>query len=251
MAKQFIYADPNIYDTGAITEGTIASTTFASSSSMTNADRVVDQNISSVVSGWGQNDAIQIDMGASSSPNVCAIYMNTTTAETETIKTYASDDSTVGTALSSGALGVGWNIIDVSVTNKQYFYIRNTTASEWDYCAEILVGTKYTFDRNYDLGGQFGKKYGVSNMESYGGHEYSHKRHDGKKTWKWEWTRMTNAHMNSLITLRDAVEGSRFKFIYYDDTDYHWVRMSDKSLQKKEIAYQTFNTNIELRQQLT
>jgi hypothetical protein len=251
MAKQFIYSDPNIYDTGAVTEGTIATTTFASSDSLTNHERVVDQNISSVVSSWAQNDAIQIDMGADSSPNVCAIYMNTTVAESETIKLYASDTTTVGSEIHSGTLGVGWNIIDVSVTDKRYFYVRNTTASELDYVAEILVGTKYTFDRNFDLGGQFGKKFGVSTVESYGGHEYSHKRHDGKQTWKWEWTRMTNAHMNNLITLRDAVEGSRFKFIYYDETDYHWVRMSDKSLQKKEIAYQTFNTNIELTQQLT
>ena len=57
--------------------------------------------------------------------------------------------------------------------------------------------------------------------------------------------------MNNLITLRDAVEGSRFKFLYYDESDWNWVRMSDKSLQKKEIAYQTYNTSIELTQQLS
>ena len=190
-------------------------------------------------------------MGASSSPNAIAFYH--TAADNNNINIYASDNANLGTAVKSitADFEAGWTVIDITVSSKQYLYIVNVTAAEWDYCTEIVVGTKYTFDRNFDLGGKFGKAFGITNMQSYGGIEYSHKKHDGKKTWAWEWTRLTNAHMNNLITLRDAVEGSRFKFLYYDESDWNWVRMSDKSLQKKEIAYQTYNTSIELTQQLS
>lgn len=251
MAKYFLYPDPGIYDTGAITTGTSNGTAFSSSSSIVNADRITDQSIGSAITDFDENDAIRINMGASSSPNAIAFYHSA--ADDNDINIYASDDATLGTAVENitANFSAGWTIVDITVSSKQYLYIVNVTAAEWDYCTEIVVGTKYTFDRNYDLGGKFGKSFGVTNMQSYGGVEYSHKKHDGKETWAWEWTRLTNAHMNNLITLRDAVEGSRFKFLYYDGSDWNWVRMSDKSLQKKEIAYQTYNTSIQLTQQLS
>ena len=257
MAKYFIYPDPNIYDTSAVTAGTISGSstkTFTpNTSAITNVGRVTDQNIGSVISNVAQYDAIRIDLGASSSPNVIAFYH--TAADTNKLEIAASNSATSYTT-SDHVLSVsddftaGWVAHDITVSSKEYLFIYNSTADDWNYLAEIVVGTKYTFDRNYDLGGEFGAEFGVSNLESYGGIEYSHKRYGKKNTWKLEWTRLTNAQMNSLLSLRDAVEGSRFKFIYYDDSAFYWVRMSDKSLQKKEIAYQTFNTTINLKEQI-
>ena len=201
MAKYFLYPDANIYDTGAITTGTSNGTTFSSSSSIVNANRITDQSIGSAISDFDQNDAIRIDMGASSSPNAIAFYHSA--ADDNNINIYASDNATLGTAVENitSDFSAGWTIVDISVSSKQYLYIVNVTAAEWDYCTEIMVGTKLTFDRNYDLGGKFGKKFGVTNTESYGGVEYSHKRHDGKETWEWEWTRLTNTQMKSLQIL--------------------------------------------------
>ena len=252
MAKFFIYPDPGMYATGAIADGSVSGGTFSASSTITNVDRVADQSIGSAISAVAQNDTIRIDIGASSSPNAIALYH--TAEDTNDISVYASDNATIGSTITTWSttnVAQGWDAKDITVSSKRYIYIVNTEANDWDYCTEIMVGTKLTFDRNYDLGGKFGKKFGVTNTESYGGVEYSHKRHDGKETWEWEWTRLTNTQMNNLISLRDAVEGSRFKFIYYDGTNFNWVRMSDKSLQKKEIAYQTYNTRIQLTQQLS
>ena len=263
MAKYFLYSHPNLYDTGAVRGGAITGSTTKtwteSSSAITNVDRVADQNIGSVISSVAQYDTIRIDMGSGFSCDAIAFYH--TAADTNDLEIYASNSASTFTTGSPGSddhiqtisadfTAGAWQITDITITSKRYIYIYNGTANEWDYCSEIMLGTKYTFDRNYDLGGKFGKAFGVTNMKSYGGIEYSHKRHDGKETWDWEWTRLTNAQMNSLVTLRDAVEGSRFKFLYYDGTAWNWVRMSDKSLQKKEIAYQTYNTSIQLIQQL-
>jgi hypothetical protein len=255
MAQYFLYPDPNMYDTGAVVAGSVsgigASDTFTASSTITNVERVSDQNIGSAISVGTQYHAIRIDMGASSSPNAIALYH--TILDDNNLSVYASDDSTIGTAVASWSTDntAGWNVHDMTVSSLQYLYIVNDQALTWSYCSEIMVGTKYTFDRNYDLGGKFGKVFGVSNVMSYGGVEYSHKRYNGKETWEWEWTRLTDSQMTSLTTLRDAVEGSRFKFLYYDGSDWNWVRMSDKSLQKKQIAYQTYNTSIQLTQQLS
>ena len=74
MAKYFLYPDPGIYDTGAITTGTSNGTAFSSSSSIVNADRITDQSIGSAITDFDENDAIRINMGAGSSPNAIAFY---------------------------------------------------------------------------------------------------------------------------------------------------------------------------------
>ena len=167
MAKYFLYPDPGIYNTGAITAGTSNGTAFSSSSSIVNAERITDQSIGSAITDFDENDAIRINMGASSSPNAIAFYH--TAADNNNINIYASDNANLGTAVESitADFVAGWTVVDITVSSKQYLYIVNVTAAEWDYCTEIVVGTKYTFDRNFDLGGKFGKAFGITNMQAY------------------------------------------------------------------------------------
>jgi hypothetical protein len=51
--------------------------------------------------------------------------------------------------------------------------------------------------------------------------------------------------------MRDAVEGAHYKFLYYDSSDYYYVRMSDDSLRFKEIANGVYDTSINLTEQLS
>ena len=53
----------------------------------------------------------------------------------------------------------------------------------------------------------------------------------------------------SLEGVRDSVQDHK-KFIYYDETDYHYVRMVSP-MDFTEVAYQRYSTNIKLREQLT
>ena len=61
---------------------------------------------------------------------------------------------------------------------------------------------------------------------------------------------LTAAMKTSLEALRDNTEQDRFKFVYYDGTDYHWVRMSADSLQFTEVAHTIYSTTMNLTQQL-
>ena len=51
--------------------------------------------------------------------------------------------------------------------------------------------------------------------------------------------------------MREAVDGAHYKFLYYDGSSYHYVRMSDDSLRFKEVAYGVYDTSIKLTEQLS
>ena len=51
--------------------------------------------------------------------------------------------------------------------------------------------------------------------------------------------------------MREAVDGARYKFLYYDSSAYYYVRMSDDSLRFKEVAYGVYDTSIKLTEQLS
>ena len=55
----------------------------------------------------------------------------------------------------------------------------------------------------------------------------------------------------SLETMRDAVDQSHLKFLYYDGSSYNYVKMSDRSLRFKEIAFGVYSTKIQLTEQLS
>jgi len=262
MAKKFIYPDPNMYDSGAVRGGAITGgdtkTWVENSSAISNVDRVADQNIGSVISNVAQYDTIRIDMGSGFSCDAIAFYH--TAAEDNDLEIYASNSaSTFETndpgnddhiaSITANFTGA-WQVTDITVTSKRYLYIYNGTAAEWDYCSEIMVGTAYTFGQSFDLGNKQGKIHGVDVVESYGGYEFANKRHEGKKTWDFKFSSISSSMKTSLESLRDAVDGDHLKFIYYDGTNYHWVRADGGSFQFSESAYQVYDTNVKLRQQI-
>jgi hypothetical protein len=51
--------------------------------------------------------------------------------------------------------------------------------------------------------------------------------------------------------MKTALNGSHYKFLYYDGSDYYYVRMSSESLQFKEIANGIYDTNLNLIEQLS
>ena len=51
--------------------------------------------------------------------------------------------------------------------------------------------------------------------------------------------------------MREAIDGARYKFLYYDGSAYYYVRMSDNSLRFREIAFGVHDTSIELVEQLS
>ena len=84
-----------------------------------------------------------------------------------------------------------------------------------------------------------------------GGNTYSNKRHDGKRFWNFNLKFVSSSYKTSLESMRDAIDGAHYKFLYYDGSAYYYVRMSDNSLRFKEIAYGVYDTSIKLTEQLS
>ena len=49
--------------------------------------------------------------------------------------------------------------------------------------------------------------------------------------------------------MQDALKGEATKFLWYDGTNYHWVRL-DRPMTFTEVADGRFSTQLRLRQQI-
>ena len=262
MARQFIY------DSVGYSEATVKSGTFAgggttktfipNTATIADIERINDQNISVAVpfSSWQQYDTVQIDLGSQQSPNCIALYH--TGADTNDLLVYASNSDTSWVAsgtpndyidtLSTDHPANDWNVFDVTITNKQYIYIYNGTANNYDYLSEMIIGKKYTFDVNPELNSKIGEQYGTDIITSYGGNEYANKRHDPKTTWDFSFSHILSDQKTAFEELNANVQDWK-KFIYYDDTNYHYVRLT-KPIDFTEVAPSVFSANVSLREQL-
>ena len=61
----------------------------------------------------------------------------------------------------------------------------------------------------------------------------------------------SNTFKTNLEAFRDEVEGDYKKFVYYDDTSYHYVRMSADSMRFTEVAHNVFSTSLNVVEQLS
>jgi len=251
MAKAFIY-DSVGTPSATTVDGTTNGVTFTPGTAITNEEYLNDQSISSAATDFGDDDAIRLDFGASVDATKLAVYFNA--VETDNVELYVGDHATTMDddqaviVQHTTQLEIGWTVIDLGGTiSGQYWFIVADGALAG--LTEIMIGDQYDFAQNPELGGTEGEIFGIDTTESYGGIEYSNKRHAGKTVWTWNWNLIGSTMKSNLETFRDAVEGTRLKFIYYDETSYHWVRM-DSGLAFTEIAYLAWGTSISLREQL-
>lgn len=249
MAKTF-YWDSTGTANATVSAGTTGGTTYTdSASSVTNEAYCNDQSVGAAISGWGDNEAIRLDFGSSVSATMVAFYF--TASEGSDIEIYASDSATAMGTLDKDAtavFSVGWNIVDLGGTKsgRYWFFVSDGAI---DYCTEIIVGDSFEFPVGYELGNTQGAVYGVDVTESYGGVESSNKRHGAKKTWNWTWNYLDEDAKDDLIAMREDLDFNHLKFIYYDDSDYNWVRLVG-GLDFSEQAFQAYSTNISLLGQL-
>jgi len=262
MAKSFIYP----VATATITDGTYGTTanggttyTFASGNTVANEHRISDDSIGSAVSSYGSsiNDTIQFDLGGSYACDVIAIYLSAASAANLELY-YSSSANNMGTDSSDPSVPLttspvmstnhdaGWNIRTFTEITDRYWYVRATGGDITP--SEIIIGKKYDFDINFDLNNKLGEEFGTDVITSYGGNEYSNKRHNPKTTWSWNWSNISSSMKTSLENVRDSVQDHK-KFLYYDETSYHYVRMTEP-MDFTEVAYQRYSTNIKLREQL-
>jgi hypothetical protein len=250
MAKSFIYPVKELYS-GSYTEGTHDGSTFSASASITDQDRFFDQSLALSISSFGSGDAIKINLGSAVAVSAIALYFSSD--ETDNLTLYGSANADMASASTTNAMTdtfvAGWTIDTFSEDSKQYWTLRSTSGAVANN-TEFLIGAKYDFDFEFDLQSIISKKSGNIITTTYSGSEFSTKKHDPITTWSWKWSFITVAMKTSLEALRDNTEQDRFKFVYYDGSAYHWVRMSADSLQFTEVASNIYSTTMNLTQQL-
>jgi len=233
-----------------VSAGTTSSTTYTDgASSVTNEAYANDQSVGAVVTSFDDDDAIRFDFGSSVDATMVAVYF--TSAETDNLDIYSGDSATaMGTKITShiATFAVGWNIINLGGTEsgRYWFIVADGAIAN---LAEIMIGDSFEFPVGYDLGNTQGAIYGVDVTESYGGVESANKRHGAKKTWNWTFSYLSESAKDDLIAMREDIDMNRLKFIFYDDSDYNWVRLVS-GLDFSEVAFEAYNTSVSLLGQL-
>jgi len=257
MARSFIYDNIGLTES-TLTDGTVSTTTFASSSLVTNEERAIDMSISTAITNLDLNDTLQFDVGEDNkdiNADAIAIYFTVDQSTGNNLELYSSDDATVGTLIAElggaapyAGFPLGWNVYTFDVKNGRYWYLRSNTGT-LSGVAEVIIGTKYTFDVNPELNAKTGEEFGTDIITSYGGNEYANKRHEPKTTWDWNWSHILSTQKTALENMNASVQDWK-KFLYYDDTNYHYVRMT-KPITFTEVAPSVYSANMSLREQLS
>jgi hypothetical protein len=249
MAKKFIYDSAGTYN-ATLTDGTVSGSTFSVSSSITNELYAQDQNISNAITSYNIDDAIRFGFSSAQTIDTVALYFTGASSGRLDIFPDGGTATSLGsTAGNDASLGAGWNIIDITeASNDNWFLV--ATVAEVTGLSEVILGKTLTFPFNPNLNSKESKQFGVDVVESYGGNEYANKRHDGKRMWEISFSNLTETDKTNFESMRDAISTNFLKFLYYDDSSYYWVRALKGSFEFTEVAYQAYNMNVKMIEQL-
>jgi hypothetical protein len=261
VAQYFIYPNANLYS--ADPEGgdqTPTTNNFATdATSATNETRLTDISIGTAAGMPAQYDAVRFDLTASGN-TIDSIAVHSTAQDTDNIDWYANDSATTNafatgiTGSSMTTINAGWTVntgVTVSSASPatRYYYLKQSAGAN-NTLTEVILGTKVSLT-NIELTGSEGINYGNDIMVSHNGYEYSNQRHGEQRFWNFDLKLVSSTYKTSLETMRDAIDGAHYKFLYYDGSSYYYVRMSDDSLRFKEVAYGVYDTSIKLTEQLS
>ena len=261
MAKYFIYPNANLYSAdpeGGDQDG--GTNNFATdATSATNETRLTDVSIGTAAGMPAQYDAVRFDLTASGN-TIDSIAVYSTAQDTDDIDWYANDSATTNafatgiTGSSMPTINAGWTVntgVTVSSASPatRYYYLKQSAGAN-NTLTEVILGTKVSLT-NIELTGSEGINYGNDRIVSHNGYEYSNQRHGAQRFWNFDLKLVSSTYKTSLETMRDAIDGAHYKFLYYDGSAYYYVRMSDSSLRFKEIANGVYDTSIKLTEQLS
>ena len=241
MAKLFYY-DLGTAD-APIVDGTFSTDTWTISNSIVNETLINDQSIGAGASVI-VNEGVSFNIGASISPNIAAIYL---LSGSGTITIYRSSVGTNGakTSVASLACSAGWNFIALTGSNQWWFAKFGGTMS----VGEIFIGGTYTFANNWDLGGSESVIDGIDTDRSYENVKGTNKRFDELMTWNKNWSNVSEADRANLKTFENAIDVTRLKLIFYDESSYWWASKTNRFV-FVDLHYQYYSLGISLVEEI-
>jgi len=252
MASYFIYDSINQYRSdNTVSEGTSDGTTFSPGTAITDHERASDSSIGTIISAVANNDGIQYAVGSSVTANAAAVYFtgDDNISSGTSANFHISDNTTIGASKGTitAVSAAGWATTDLTETAGTKFY--TIFAGAVTNVSEVLIGSKLSFEVEPDVNIQSSINYENSIQRSLGGVEYALNVNPGQEVTTIGFQNISSTFKTNLTTMQDAIKGEAKKFVWYDGTSFHWVRL-DKSMQFNEIADGRFSTQLVLRQQI-
>jgi len=255
MASYFIYDSINQYRSdNTVSEGQMTDSgtpTFSATSTITDHERASDQNIGTIISAVADRDAIEYAVGSSVTADAAAVYFTGDDGVSSgTIMTFFVDTdraSLPSKGTISAVSAAGWAVADLTETTGTKFFTEFNGAVT--NVSEILIGKKLAFEVEPDVNVQSSIDYENSIQRSLGGVEYALNVNEGQEVHTISFQNVSSTFKSNLITMQDAIKGEAKKFVWYDGSSFHWVRL-DKPMTFTEIADGRFSTQLVLRQQI-
>jgi|9_EtaG_2_1085328.scaffolds.fasta_scaffold00711_22 hypothetical protein len=260
MAKTFYYdsvglSEASTADGATITVISGVNVYSDTGDTITNENRINDQNISLPITGWANGEILQIDLGSSKSADFLAVFFNVQEADDMALQISASDTglgSGEPLSLTASFTGNSWNVSHFGETSSQYWRIVADSSGGLVGLTEAIIGKRLEFEINPDLGISESEKFGTDVNTSIGGIQYGIKRHEPIKTTTLTFSSISSTFKSSLQAMQDEIQDYK-KFIYSEDGTtgpFHYVRLG-KPIDFKEVSVNRFSCTINLLEQLS
>lgn len=245
-----LYFDSAATRDATLTDGTISNPaqdvySFSAATTIGSEERAIDLELTANLTSFSgsANDALQFDLGSAKTVDFMAIYFQT--AEADNLKVHADDASSGATAVQhefTDDFSAGWNIASFTQASYRYWLVEAT--SGFLSPAEIFFGEAFNVT-TLDI--SITKPFNSFVASAYDNTEFSNKIDTELRTWTINIPLLTDNNKTQLELLQ-SYNSNLYTFIYYDDSEYHIVRLA-KAITFNQVATNTYSAALTLQEE--